>query len=70
MLPEGKREKFPEKEKPSLLETERIKFLTNANEEWKELEKKLLTDKDHATKVQECVNDAKPKLKAQKGGAS
>ncbi|CAJ0598701.1 unnamed protein product [Cylicocyclus nassatus] len=70
MLPKEKREKFPDKEKPSLLEAERLKFLSEENEEWKQLERKLLTDKDHAAEMQKLASDEEPKQKAQKGGVS
>ncbi|KAL6727338.1 hypothetical protein Aduo_009226 [Ancylostoma duodenale] len=77
MLPKERREKFSEEEKPSLLETERLKFLSDANEEWRLLEQKLLSDKsheasekDHESKVQATADEDKPVLKAQKRGVS
>ncbi|RCN25419.1 hypothetical protein ANCCAN_25210 [Ancylostoma caninum] len=77
MLPKERREKFPEEEKPSLLETERLKFLSDANEEWRLLEQKLLSDKshdasekDHESKVQGTVDEDKPVVKVHKRGVS
>ncbi|KAK5980352.1 hypothetical protein GCK32_004653 [Trichostrongylus colubriformis] len=46
MLPKDRRKELPEKEKPSLLEEERMKFLSEYDEEWKMLEKKLLEEGD------------------------
>ncbi|ETN68380.1 hypothetical protein NECAME_05654 [Necator americanus] len=57
MLPKEKREKFPEEEKPSLFEAERLKFLSStvASAEWRMMEQKLLSDKNLNAMIQEAA---------------